>query len=210
MSLKCWGSKIKSDVAGVLNGLRKFAEERGGKLVPADPGSEDDLNSVCLLIAELDSGETAIGWMRSGLTPELLLHLSTALKAQILSVDMDERVGYEHFSEIHDGKVVMLYSQWDDIREEVNIDPAHIIAVAREKESPGYASRVEKDPSEHVFNVLLSKHDMQMFPLEELLDREDAKCYRLLIPGIGERFMGSLDLDSNKYRFWHDLVGARN
>ncbi len=213
MSLKNWGSKISAPKEEVLLCLKQLAVTMNGKFDACEESAETGQDNICVMITSIenDDGSTAIGWYESGLVPDVMLHLSKALGTKVVSVDQQENVGYQHFSELNAGAVVRLFSRCDvadpPIRDYVNIPDEYLIDIARRKESKGFLARVEKDPSQYAFDLLLAEHDMQLFPIEELFEAQDLEYYEILVKGLGKRFLGSIESAENQVgRYWSDLV----
>jgi len=211
MGLKNWGSKIAAKQKDVVSCLQKFATHKGGKFKESDENAEQDTDNICIMLAPLeDEDSTAIGWHEAGMIPQLVLYLSKELKTRVLSVDQQENISYQHFSELNRGKVLRLFTECHGgpmVREEVNIPNDYLIDIAKRKESKGFLSRVEKNPGQFAFDLLLAEHDMQLFPLEELLESSDAQFYEVLAKGLGQEFMGSFpSASSTDARFWAELT----
>ena len=206
MSYTYWGCKINAPAEQVTKALEKFTAVNKGDLSKIDLEAVTDDDSICLKIAPLGTS-TLIGWNRSGLSPELVLFLSGNLPAHLLCVDLDERIGYQHFSELRDGGVVSLFSAMDTEQEEVNIDLNRIVDIARRKESATHARMVENAPQGYIFEMLLADNTLQNVFQDELLDNEGGQCFRLQCPGLGKRCMGpDSGTGDGKIRFWTELT----
>lgn len=208
MSLKNWGCRISASKSKVIDCLKKFAKHVNGQFRESSDAAEQEQDNLCIMISALDDNTCAIGWFESGLVPQMVLYLSKELKTKVLAVDQQENIGYQHFCEIDKGKVVRLYTDCDDVLEEINLPDEYLIDIAERKESKRFASIIRENPRFKPFDLLLSEHDMQLFPLEELFEAEDVEYYEIVAAGVGQQFMGSWDLESGstKGRFWFDLV----
>ncbi len=211
MGLKNWGSKIAASEKDVLTCLKQLADSMNGTFSPCDESAETDEDNISIMITSNEDGSTSIGWYEAGMVPEVVLFLSKKLKTRIISVDQQENIGYQHFSELKNGKTVRLFTRCEaeeePIRDLENIPDDYLIDIAKRKESKGVLSRVQKEPLLLAFDLLLAEHDMQLFPLEGLLDADDVKYYQLSVTGLGQRFLGSFESSEKPWgRYWGDLV----
>lgn len=165
-----------------VGSIGKFLQENGSNLQEIKPEEIVKESSYNFKIAQVGD-LTLLAFPSMGLSPNLLLFLSSVLKTRVVAIDEYETVGYQHFSICQDGKAEVVFSFLDEIKDHINVDYKQIIKPAvdsgRIKLRPG-----DSEESEYLVFDAFNLVNETGLNLEEaasdLLMNEKAATYKMV------------------------------